>query len=260
MSKINFLFEAVKSAICWFLVAVCTFLFFWPTLIISLCLYPLDRVRKGIHPIISFWAKTILVICPLMNVRVEGEEHLNRNQTYILVANHQSIADILVALHLHQSFKFIAKKELFWIPFLGWAMTLTDYIPLLRGNQQSGKQAVLRAKHFIEKGVSVLFFPEGTRSPDGAIHSFKTGAFKLAAEMNVPVVPMVIDGTYNLVPKGRRLFNQNVSVKLKILKPRRLESKDNSNVERILAEIRYEMIETLNRIRSQKEIELTSVS
>lgn len=260
MSKINFLFEAVKSTICWFLIAAITFLFFWPTMILCLLLYPFDPVRKGIHPIISLWAKVILMICPLMNVCVEGAEHLNPNQTYILVSNHQSIADILVALHLHQSFKFIAKKELFMIPILGWSMTLAGYIPLVRGNNQSGKQAVLKAKSFIKRGVSVLFFPEGTRSPDSEIHSFKMGAFKLAVEMNVPVVPIVIDGTYNLVPKGRRLFSRNVSVKLKILKPRKLESKDHLAIERMFADTRYEMIEALNQIRSQKEIELTSVS
>lgn len=260
MNKINFLFEAVKSAFYWFLIATATFLFFWPTLILCLLLYPFDPVRKGIHPIISLWAKTLLVICPLMNIRVEGEEYLNHRQTYILISNHQSIADILVALHLSQSFKFIAKKELFMIPILGWSMTLAGYIPLVRGNQRSGKHAALQAKNLIGKGVSVLFFPEGTRSPDGEIHSFKMGAFKLAAEMNVPVVPIVIDGTYHLVPKGQRLFNRNVSVKLKILKPRKLESGDHSSIERILAGTRYEMIETLNQIRSRKEIELTSVS
>ena len=260
MSRINFLFEAVKSLTCWFLVAVCTFVLFWPTLIMSLCLYPFDSVRKAIHPIISFWAKTILIVCPLMNVQVEGEEYLNPSQTYILISNHQSIADILVALHLHQSFKFIAKKELFLIPFFGWAMTLAGYIPLVRGNQQSAKQAVLKAKILIEKGVSVLFFPEGTRSPDGEIHLFKIGAFKLAAEMNVPIVPIVIDGTYNLVPKGRRLFNRNVSVKLKILKPRKLDNRDNSTAEQMLDDTRYEMINSLNQIRSQKGIELTSVT
>lgn len=260
MNKNNFLFHAVKSAVYWFLVAVSTIIFFVPTFFTAVLLYPFDATRKAIHPIVSAWAKTILTVCPLMNVQVEGGEQLDWQEPYVLVANHQSIADILVALHLRQSFKFIAKKELFMIPILGWSMSLIGYIPLIRGNPQSGKQAIMKAKELIHRGVSVLFFPEGTRSPDGEIHPFKMGAFKLAAETNAAIVPMVIDGTYNLVPKGSRLFYRNVDVRLQILKPRKAVEKDNASLERMVLGIRAEMIEALNHMRSRKEIELTSVS
>ena len=260
MNKINFLIDTVKSVVCWFLIAILVLIFFGPVLLMVVCLYPFDPARKAIHPLISTWAKLMLVVCPLMNVHVEGEESLNREGIYILVSNHQSIADIIVALHLRQSFKFIAKKELFLIPFFGWAMTLAGYIPLVRGNRHSGQKAVTTARDFIEQGASVLFFPEGTRSPDGEIHSFKTGAFKLAAETGMPIVPIVIDGTYNLVPKGSRLFSHNTKVRLKVLPPCQPAGKDNLSIKRLVHEVRSDMIEALSQIRSKKEIELTSVS
>ncbi len=260
MNKVEFCINAVRSAIVWSLVALCTLIFFFPTLLASILIYPFDSARKQIHPFISNWAKVILVVCPAMNVHVECEERINEKDTYILVANHQSVADILVALHMNQSFKFIAKQELFFIPFMGWAMSAAGYIPLIRGNLESGKKVILQARSLIQRGVSVLFFPEGTRSPDGEIRTFKMGAFKLAAELGVPVVPMVIDGTYNLVPKGSRILNRNVNVKLRILKPLRAKSKDNGEAHRLLAEVRSEMIDTLKKMRSEKEIELTSVA
>ena len=260
MNKVEFCLNAVRSAVVWSLVALCTFVFFFPTVLAAALIYPFDSARKLIHPFISNWAKIILVICPVMNVHVECEERIDEKETYILVANHQSVADILVALHMNQSFKFIAKQELFYIPFLGWAMGAAGYIALIRGNLESGKRAILQARSLIQRGVSVLFFPEGTRSPDGEIRSFKMGAFKLAAELGVPVVPMVIDGTYNLVPKGSRLLNRNVNVKLRILKPHRVESKGSHSADQLMEEVRSEMIETLKKMRSDKEIELTSVA
>lgn len=260
MSRVEFFFNATRSAIYWSLIALCTLVFFLPTALAAMVIYPFDSARKLIHPFISNWAKAILVVCPLMNVRVECEEQINEKSTYILVANHQSVADILVALHLNQSFKFIAKKELFLIPFFGWSMAAAGYIPLVRGNQESGKRAILEARSLIQRGVSVLFFPEGTRSPDGEIRAFKMGAFKLAAELGVPVVPMVIDGTYHLVPKGSRLLNRNVKVKLRVLKPHRAKGSDSQHAEQLLEEVRSEMVQTLKKMRSEKEIELTSVS
>ena len=260
MSKNNFLLAHIKSTFFWFAIACVTVIYFWPTLLLTVFLYPFDRTRKAIHLVISIWAKAVVSVCPLMDVSVEGEEHLNHQNPYILVCNHQSIADIIVALHLKHPFKFIAKKELFWIPFLGWSMQLAGYIPLVRGNQLSGKQALEKAKSYIQRGTSVLFFPEGTRSPDGEIHSFKAGAFKLAAETNVPVLPMVIDGTYNFIPKGTRIFSRTVKVKLTVLEPKIPCGTGNASIERFIHEVRSDMIHHLKGVRSRKEMELTSIS
>lgn len=247
MKNPDFIFGLVKSGFWWFFIALCTVIFFIPVFFTALITYGFDSARKSIHPIVSLWARVILTVCPLMKVRLEGEQNLNPKCTYVIVSNHQSIADILAALHLNLSFKFIAKKELFWIPFLGWAMSLAGYIPLVRGNLQSGKNAILTAESLIKRNVSTLFFPEGTRSLDGEIHSFKVGAFKLAAETHVPVLPIVINGTYNLVPKGSRLFNRSVQVTVRVLEPHLPVG--SVSPEQLSHDVRLKMVEALKEMR-----------
>ena len=89
-----------------------------------------------------------------------GEDHLKFDGPAVLVANHQSLTDILVVLHMARPFKFIAKKGLFWIPFLGWAMAGAGYIPLVRGDAESGKSVLERARDYLKGGMCVLFFPD----------------------------------------------------------------------------------------------------
>ena len=248
-AKRIFIFDVIRSAFGWFMVGVWTILLFPPVALGALILFPFDRDRKRIHPLISLWAKAILVTCPLMRVRFEGTEQLKPGETYVLVANHQSIADIVAVLHLSHPFKFIAKRELFWIPVFGWALSSAGYIPLIRGDQKSGKEAVLKAKGCLERGVSVLLFPEGTRSRDGDIHDFKIGAFKLASEVGVPVVPIVIDGTWNLIPKGRRLLGERSEVTVHLGAPQRAIGNNGPMIEAFSKRIRSEMVATLNQIR-----------
>jgi len=244
-------FDLIRSGVSWFLVALVTFVFFFLVALYFLLFFAFDRPRKGIHPIVSFWARTILLVCPVMKVRLEGAGRLKENETYVLIANHQSLADIIAVLHLAHSFKFIGKRELFWIPFFGWAIFLAGYIPLIRGDHKSGKEVLECARRYLKQGVSVLFFPEGTRSLDGEIHAFKIGAFKLASELNMPVVPLVIDGTRNLIPKGSRLIGRSAQVSVHVELPRQPRGKDTSSVEVFMEEIRNKMVDRLNQIRSQ---------
>lgn len=246
-----FLFDLVRSALGWFMVGAWTVLIFPAAALVAVILFPFDRSRRGIHPIISAWAKVILITCPLMRVHFEGTDLLKPDQAYVLVANHQSIADIIAVLHLKHSFKFIAKRELFWIPVFGWSLWVAGYIPLIRGDQRSGKEALAQARRYLERGVSVLLFPEGTRSPDGEIHHFKTGAFKLASEVGVPIVPVVINGTWNLIPKGRRLLGARSEVTVQIGTPERPLGDDAEKIEAFSERIRSEMAATLNEIRAR---------
>ncbi|MBI4394900.1 MAG: 1-acyl-sn-glycerol-3-phosphate acyltransferase [Candidatus Omnitrophica bacterium] len=247
----NFIFDLTRSSFRWTLVGLITIIVFFPTLIISLILWPFDRDRKQVHPLVSFWAKAILIACPLMKVHVEGAERLKPNGTYVLIANHQSIADIIAVLHLPHPFKFVAKQELFWIPFLGWSLWCAAYIPLIRGNRMSGKRAVDQASGYLQRGVSVLLFPEGTRSPNGEIQAFKVGAFKLAREVNVPIVPIVIQGTRDLLPKGSRLLARRVKVTLQVGFPEPPSERSHLSLESFSEQVREEMIRSLKSIRSK---------
>ena len=248
----SLLLEYIRSVGTWFAVAFVTFVVFPVEYLTAVALLPFDRDRKAVHHVVRFWTKAILFLAPLMQVTVEGAHHLRRNTTYVFIANHQSHADVLAVLHLSHPFKFIAKKELFWIPIFGWTLFVAGYIPLARGDQRSSKEAARKAREYLERGASVLFFPEGTRSRDGEIHDFKVGAFKLAAELEIPVVPIVINGTGNLLPKGKRTFGSTVKVTVKIGKPHQAAGTSPLEIESFCERIRSEMIQSLRHMRGDE--------
>lgn len=125
-----------------------------------------------------------------------------RKGPFVVVANHQSILDILLLCRMPREMKWIAKEELFRIPWVGWMLRMSGDIPIRRGDAESGGEALARAKAYLARGMSVMVFPEGTRSARGALLPFKSGAFRLAIETGVPVLPVAVNGTAQGMPKG----------------------------------------------------------
>lgn len=176
--------------------------------------------RKGdvAHLLARFWAKSILVVSGV-HVRLKGFEHLNSLQSCILMSNHQSNFDIPVLLgRIPIQFRWLAKAELFRIPIFGRGMRGCGYISIDRSNRKSAFLSLKEAARKIREGVSVLVFPEGTRSMDGKIIDFKKGGFVLAVDAGVPIVPIVISGTRTVMPKGRLLIESR-DVVMEILSP-----------------------------------------
>jgi 1-acyl-sn-glycerol-3-phosphate acyltransferase len=120
----------------------------------------------------------------------------------VCVSNHASNIDPFVLIHLPWEMKFLAKSGLFAIPFVGWGMKLAGDIALVRGSSRSVRAALARAKFYVERGMPVLFFPEGTRSQDGKLLPFKEGAFRLAIECQAAILPIAVSGTAQLLEKG----------------------------------------------------------
>jgi len=187
---------------------------------ISILLYPpalitsLFPFTKHIPHIVSrFWAKTILWVSGV-KVKIVGLEHINLRKTYVFAANHQSQYDIFTLMaYLPIQFKWMAKKSLFYIPFVGWGMKACGYIPVERENPRAAYQALLKAIELIKQGFSIVIFPEGTRSHDGSIGPFKSGGFVLALRSGVPVVPVTIIGTFFILPRsGHRIKPGNVTI------------------------------------------------
>ena len=208
--------------------------------------------RRLVHVVARNWARGILATSPVWRLDVEGVEHVKSGTPYVIVANHQSMIDILVALAgLPAHFKFIAKQELFSVPFIGWHMTLAGYIPLDRANRESGRRAVGSARQWLAKRVSVLFFPEGTRSPDGEIRDFKLGAFKIAAEEGMEILPIVIDGTGDALPKKSWRVAKTTRFILSIGRPLRMMKGEAGDIEKIKDRVRGEMIERLAAVRKK---------
>lgn len=170
---------------------------------LALVTLPFDPQRRLLHLYMSLWAEHYVHLNPYWQLYVRGREHIKPHQTYILCANHLSAIDTLVLFGLRRHFKWIAKREAFWTPFLGWMMWLARYIDIRRRDPQSIAQMLERCRKELNHGSSILIFPEGTRSRDGRLRPFKHGAFTLAVESNVPIIPIVIHGTFAALPKSR---------------------------------------------------------
>lgn len=121
---------------------------------------------------------------------------------YVVVANHQSVLDILLLSALPREMKWVAKESLFRVPWVGWMFRMSGDIPVKRGDAESGGSALAKARAYLASGMSVMIFPEGTRSARGKLLPFKSGAFRLAIDAGVPVLPVVVSGTAAGMPKG----------------------------------------------------------
>jgi len=166
-------------------------------------------VRSGnsLHKIARLWGKSILFVSRV-KMSVKGLSNIDPSAPYIYMPNHQSNFDIPVLLgHLTVQFRWLAKVELFKIPIFGRAMRKAGYISIDRNNRESAIKSLNAAANKIKSGVSVLIFPEGTRSRDGKIQPFKKGGFVMAIESGVPIVPVVITGTRSLMTKGKFRVN-----------------------------------------------------
>ncbi len=165
--------------------------------------YPFDRQGKAGHYYAKLWGKVAL-LANRVKVEVEGMEQLSGKGPYIFMSNHQGYYDIFALLsHLPYQFKWLAKKELFSVPFLGWTMAAVGYISIDRGGTRDTVEAMNEAAQKIRDGISVVIFPEGSRSPDGSIQPFKKGGFTLAIKSRVPIVPVSISGSRDIMPKDR---------------------------------------------------------
>ena len=177
-----------------------------------------SRDGNAPHLVARAWARSILFVSGI-HVHVNGLENLNVEDSCILMPNHQSNFDIPVLLGcLPIQFRWLAKAELFKIPIFGRGMRGCGYISIDRTNRKSAFQSLAEAATKIRNGVSVLIFPEGTRSWDGKILPFKKGGFVLSVDAGVPIVPIVIFNTWSIMSKGR-LCIRTRSVRMDILAP-----------------------------------------
>jgi 1-acyl-sn-glycerol-3-phosphate acyltransferase len=188
-------------------------LLYWPYLIATtallfvpaLALYLLtfwQRPRRWLHAYTSYWAAHYLAWAPFAGVRVEGRERLPRVPS-VIVVNHQSMVDILAVYAIRWPFLWVSKQENFYAPFLGWNMWLNGYVPLKRGHLPSIRRMLRTCEARLREGSNLCVFPEGTRSRDGNLKTFYRGAFWIATRNDVPVVPIVVEGTYSILSKGK---------------------------------------------------------
>ncbi len=181
------------------MIVVIVMTFLCATLIILI--YPFGSYNKVTNKTALIWSKSIIWAAGA-KIELHGLNKIDFNKSYVFVGNHQSHIDVVAVFSiLSLTVRYIAKKELFRIPLFGWAMSAAGTIKVDRSNREKAIRSIEKAGETIKKGVSVIMFPEGTRSPDGEIHAFKKGAFVLASKSGVPVVPISISGTRNILKK-----------------------------------------------------------
>lgn len=196
------------------------YLLFYPltaiAMVVALCASVFSQ--NLVHRCGILWGRSCLWLAGL-NVHVCGTENLPPEGPAIYVSNHQSNFDIaLLYAGLPIQFRWMAKQELFKIPLFGITMKRAGYIPIDRSNRRLAMRSITAAARRIQEGASVIIFPEGTRTPDGQLQPFKKGALLIATKAQVPVVPMVISGSYQVQPKNSLRINP-APLKLRILPP-----------------------------------------
>lgn len=138
----------------------------------------------------------------LIPVRIHGKENIRPGQSYVIVANHQSFFDIFALYgHIGIKFKWLMKKEIGNIPFVGWACKAAGHVCIDRSSAMHSYESLNKVKKQLSNGMSVIIFPEGTRTPDGRIQKFKRGSFQIAADLQLPVLPVTIKGCYQVMSR-----------------------------------------------------------
>lgn len=176
------------STLVFFLLALGTVILFGP------------KTCSAIFP--PLWSRLNSAVIP-MRVKVSGAEHIDPAQSYVVASNHGSLLDIFVLYGwLDMDIKWVMKTELRKVPIIGYICEKMDHIYIDRSDSRAAVASINQAKHKITNGTSVIFFPEGTRSADGKLGKFKKGAFRLAVDLNLPILPVTISGTRDILPKG----------------------------------------------------------
>ena len=211
--------KIILSILIWTVGSILTIALYFAMLLCTVLLYPFDKKRAFTHMQCFWWSDTVIRLNPYWKLEISGLNNIDKQRTYIIIANHQSLADIVLAYQTKMQFKWVAKESLFKIPFVGWSMALAKHIKLQRGNLGSIKKVYREASYWLRSGISILFFPEGTRSETNEMGDFRNGAFKLAIKERVPILPILFEGTGTAIPRGSWIFTTKTSAKLKILPP-----------------------------------------
>ena len=206
------------SIFSWASAIIISVVMYFVMLFTTILFLPFDKNRKIAHIQATWWAEGISAAIP-WHVDVSGLENIRNDKAYVIIANHKSMADIFIMYKIRTQFKWVSKESVFKTPFVGWMMSLCKYIKLSRGKFSSIKKTYREASGWLKKGISVIFFPEGTRSESPEMKDFQNGPFKIAIKEKAPVLPVCIKGTQHLLRKGSWLCELNTRCSIKVLPP-----------------------------------------
>jgi 1-acyl-sn-glycerol-3-phosphate acyltransferase len=182
-------------------------------------------------------AVTAVALNPFWTFRTSGVRIRDPRRPYVAVSNHESVADIFLISHLPWEMKWLSKEAIFRIPVMGWMMRMAGDISVRRSDRMSRVDALEQCRDRLARKVSVMIFPEGTRSRTEELLPFKDGAFRLAVETGAPILPMVVAGTRDAIRKGSLVFGRAVA-EVRVLEPIPTEGLSLADVPRLREEVR----------------------
>jgi 1-acyl-sn-glycerol-3-phosphate acyltransferase len=212
------LWQSIVSIWTWLVLVTCILVWFPIMAVLRLVTAPFDRGRYTVGYFFRQIPVAVAALNPLWRFRRSGTMPADPRRPYVVVSNHESFVDILLISHLPWEMKWLSKAELFRIPVLGWMLRLAGDIPIQRGFGPSAIEAIARCREALANRVSVMIFPEGTRSTTADLLPFKDGAFRLAIDAGVPILPLVVHGTSTALRKHDWRFGPSTAV-VRVLEP-----------------------------------------
>jgi 1-acyl-sn-glycerol-3-phosphate acyltransferase len=235
----------------WIWTASAGLILLWTPLLFVVWLFDRDprRLRTG------RWFRRLGRVLAKLNpwrIRISGLENLQADRVYVIVSNHQSLADIPVIAHLRIDTKWLTKAELFRLPLVGWMLRMAGDIPVERSDRSKSARALMRCARCLRQGCSVVFFPEGSRSRDGQVLPFSEGPFMLAIREQVPILPLVVEGSGNALPKHSFLFGPTQDIRLQVLQPVSVAGCETGRSAALRDAVRQRIVDELCRLRGGK--------
>ena len=212
------LWQAIASIWAWVVLVTCLIAWLPLMAVARLVTAPFDRGQYFTGLLFRKIAVVEELLNPLWHFRTSGTFPTDPRRPYVVVSNHESFADILLISLLPWEMKWLSKAELFRLPFLGWLMRLAGDIPVHRGSSRSAVEAMMRCREVLNRRVSVMIFPEGTRSATGEMLPFRDGPFRLAIDTGAPILPLAVYGTGTALPKHGWRFGRS-RAEVRVLEP-----------------------------------------
>jgi 1-acyl-sn-glycerol-3-phosphate acyltransferase len=232
----------------WFEIVTLVILSTFLVALVFVLTVPFDRVRNVVGRFFRICGTMLVRANPLWSVKVSGWKRPRRSGPFIVVANHQSIADIPAISYLPWEMKWVSKESNFKVPGLGWMMSMAGDVRLRRGEKESAKSAMTQCKWYLDRGMSVMLFPEGTRSSDGEIKPFKDGAFRLAIETGYPILPVAVAGTRHAIPKNSWIFGVKCQARIEVMEPIETKGMTTDDVETLKNQARDQIAASFERM------------
>ncbi len=245
------LWQTIVSIWAWLVLVACIVLWFPLLAVVRLLTAPFDRGRYIPGRIFRKIGPAMATLNPLWRFRYSGTMPTDPRRPFVVVSNHESFADILLISHLPWEMKWLSKAELFRIPIMGWMMWLVGDIPVKRGFGPSALEAMARCRKALDNRVSVMIFPEGTRSKTSELLPFKDGAFRLAIEAGVPILPLAVSGTGTALRKHDWRFGRS-EAEVRVLEPVETAGLSLSDIPELKARVRRTIVEARDALAASR--------